>query len=208
MPKIIAAAKKNPKGATRVVNVSSLSPTWSTMRWSDHNFEKVNSTLPAEEQPPYEIMRAWGFENPEQATYLPLEGYNQSKVANLLCGIALTRRMFAKYGILSVAVHPGVIGTELGRNTDEKIKAALAKMGGDFTVKTLGGGASTSLVAALDPGLAEGEVGGAREGKENYGGYLVDCQISEQAKTLAVASESAERLWEMSEGLVGQKFAW
>lgn len=44
---------------------------------------------------------------------------------------------------------------------------------GSSVRKTLGAGASTSLTAALDPKLAQG-VGEAKDGKENWGAYLVD----------------------------------
>jgi hypothetical protein len=42
MPKLIKAAEANPKGTTRVVNVTSGSPRVASMRWSDMNFEKLN----------------------------------------------------------------------------------------------------------------------------------------------------------------------
>lgn len=65
MPKILEAAKKNPKGVTRIVNVSSLSPAWGCMRWSDLSFEKINNALPEAEQPDYKVMRMFGAEDPE-----------------------------------------------------------------------------------------------------------------------------------------------
>jgi NAD(P)-dependent dehydrogenase (short-subunit alcohol dehydrogenase family) len=76
MPKLIAAAKAGPKGATRVINVCSLSPTFATMRWSDVNFDKRNKDLPESEQPSYDVHRQWGAVDPENASYIPLEGYN------------------------------------------------------------------------------------------------------------------------------------
>ncbi|KAJ5681746.1 uncharacterized protein N7477_001686 [Penicillium maclennaniae] len=45
MPKIIEASKQNPKGATRIVNVSSGSPRMSSMRWSDMNFDRSLKSL-------------------------------------------------------------------------------------------------------------------------------------------------------------------
>jgi NAD(P)-dependent dehydrogenase (short-subunit alcohol dehydrogenase family) len=84
MPKLIRAAESSPKGATRVIIVISLSPTVAGIRWSDINFEKINKELPEAEQPPYEMHGRWGTVNPEEKSYLPLEGYNQSKVANVL----------------------------------------------------------------------------------------------------------------------------
>lgn len=178
-----------------------------SMRWSDMNFEKTNKDLPEAEQPNYDMHRAWGAIDPENKSYIPLEGYNQSKVANVLFGIAANKRLYDRYGILSLAVHPGVIKTELGRNIVPETAAAIKAMmdGGLFSYKTLGAGASTSLVAALDPRLGVGET---RFGRENYGAFLADCQISDKAHPLAVSSDEAEKLWELSEQLVKEKFAW
>ncbi|OKL63569.1 hypothetical protein UA08_01923 [Talaromyces atroroseus] len=185
MPKLIKAAEKNPKGSTRIINVSSASPTFSAMRWSDMNFEKTSKELPEAERPNYDVHRYWGEPDAENKSYIPLEGYNVSKVANVLFGIAANARLYDKYGILSLALHPGVIQTEL--------------------VRSLGAGASTSLVAALDPKLG---VGKTKDGNENYGAYLADCQISDRARPLAVSSDEAEKLWELSEKLVKERFAW
>ncbi|KAB5533636.1 putative short-chain dehydrogenase [Coniochaeta sp. 2T2.1] len=210
LPKLIAAARASPSpGSVRVVNVTSGSPTQtSAIRCSDVNFNKTNIDLPADEQPNYHVLKAWGVKEPEEKSYAGLEGYNQSKVANVLFSVGLTRSVFARYGILSLAVHPGVIQTELGRNIDGETRAALDELfkDGVYKMKSLGAGAATSLVAALDPGLAEGEVGGEREGKENYGVYLADCQVCDKALPGATSGQRAERLWVMSEGFVGEKF--
>ncbi|KAB5526342.1 putative short-chain dehydrogenase [Coniochaeta sp. 2T2.1] len=211
LPKLIAAAKANPNhpGSVRVVNVASGSPMQtSAIRWSDVNFTKTNKDLPEDKQPNYHVLKAWGVKQPEEKSYTGLEGYNQSKVANVLFSVGLTRRVFNKYGILSLAVHPGVIQTELGRHVDGETRAALDELfkNGVYKMKSLGAGAATSLVAALDPGLAEGEVGREREGRENYGVYLADCQVCDKALPGATSGERAERLWAMSEGLVGKKF--
>jgi hypothetical protein len=49
---------------------------------------------------------------------------------------------------------------------------------------------------------------GAFRGERNAGVYLMDCQVSDEANSRAVSSEGAERLWGLSEGLVGEKFVW
>lgn len=208
MPKLLKAATLNPTGATRVVNVTSRSPLVAHMRWSDMNFEKVNKTLPEEEQPNYNLLKMWGAAEPENMSYVPIEGYNQGKVANVLFGIALTRRLYEKYGILSLSLHPGVIeNTELGRDMPPEIVDSFKQMveSGHYSVKTLGAGAATSLVAALDPELRPGQT---VDGKEQYGTYLSDCQISDGAHPLAVSSVEAEKLWDLSEKLVKEKFSW
>ena len=209
MPKLINAAMSNPKGVTRIVNVSSGSPMVSGMRWSDMNFEKPNKDLPKAEQPPYKFFEAWGYKDLEEASYIPLDGYNRSKVANVLFGIGLNQRLYEQYGIASLAVHPGVIKTELGRNFPAETLQAISQMAGKgfFSYKTLGAGAATSVVAALDPKLGDG-LGETRNGTENFGSFLADCQIVDQANPLAVSSEEAEKLWTLSERLVGQNFAW
>ena len=177
------------------------------MRWSDLNFEKTNKDLPEAEQPPYAMHRAWGTAHPEEESYIPLEGYNQSKVANLLFSIASNNRLYANHGILSFTLHPGVIQTELSRNAEPEVMEAIKGMmdKGVFTLKSLEAGAATSVVAALDPGLGPGVM---KEGKENVGVFLADCQVSDAATSLASSSEEAERLWGVSEGLVGEEFVW
>ena len=207
MPKLLKAADKNPKGATRIVNVSSGSPTMATTRWSDMNFETISKDLPEAEKPNFDMLRMWGIKDPENKAYLPLEGYNQSKIANVLFSIGANKRLYEKHGILSLTVHPGVIRTELGRNAPPEMMEAIQGFlkSGTFPLKTLGAGASTSLVAALDPKLGNPET---KDGKENYGVFLADCQITDKAKPQAVSSSEAERMWTLSEDLTHEKFAW
>lgn len=209
LPKVIKAAEGKPKGSARIVNVSSLSPTFGVIRWSDINFEKVGTTLPKAEQPYLDVNRAWGFTDVENKSYLPLEAYNQSKVANLLFSIGANKRLYEKHGILSLTLHPGVIKTELGRSLTAETYAALAKLSetGVLEMKTLGAGSSTTMVAALDPKLGLPGAG-SPSGKENYGTYLVDCQISDIALPLTTSSDEAEKLWTLSEELVKEKFVW
>jgi NAD(P)-dependent dehydrogenase (short-subunit alcohol dehydrogenase family) len=209
MPKLLKAAEGSPEGSTRVINITSLSPTVAGMRWSDISFDKINKTLPEAEQPPYAMHKAWGAVDPEESSYLSLEGYNQSKVANVLFTIAANKRLFAKYGILSLAVHPGVIVTELGRYASPQTTAAIQEMlkGRAFYIKTLGAGAATTLVASTDPGLVVPTTR-SKDSQENYGTYLMDCQISGKAGARALSSDEAEKLWKLSETLVKEDFAW
>lgn len=205
LSKLIKASESNEKGATRIVNVSSGSPQVAQMRWSDLLFEKVNNTLPEEEQPSYFAAKMFGNKEPETKTYLPIEAYNQSKVANVLHAVGLNARLFNKYGILSLAIHPGIIETELSRDAPEETKQAIAQMeaAGAFTFKPLRAGCSTTMVAALDPKLGlpdnKGEL-------ENVGVFLSDCQVHDKTTKGAVSSEAAERLWKVGEGMVKESF--
>jgi hypothetical protein len=62
--------------------------------------------------------------------------------------------------------------------------------------KTIPQGASTTIVAAFDPRI---------EPRSGY--YLQDCNIDDVAvKPYAVDDANAERLWKLSEELVGEKF--
>ncbi|KAJ8613734.1 hypothetical protein MRB53_036876 [Persea americana] len=208
MPKLLASSLP-----ARIVNVSSASPKSTSIRWSDQTFLKPSRALPPDERPNYDIHRAWGLEKPEDATYIPLEGYGQSKAANVLCSIALNARLRKRHGVASFAVHPGIIRTELSRNATKETLESIEKLlgSGAHTIKTQEQGASTSMVAALDPALpsvldegAAGNVKGNDQGLENWGVYLADCQVNGQLKPLSSKSAEAERLWAVSEELVGR----
>lgn len=62
------------------------------------------------------------------------------------------------------------------------------------SAKSLAAGSSTTLLAALDPGL-----------KSASGAYLGDCEIVEP-QPYATNSENIKQLWDVSEKLVGHKF--
>jgi len=207
MPKLIEAAKTNPKGTTRIANVSSGAAETNGIRWSDINFNKKSTDLPQNEQPNYKLLEIWNIKGGHDLSYIGLEAYVQSKAANILFGIGLTRRLYEKYGILSVGNHPGVIETELVRHGTkedrEQVKERERK--GEFKYRTLGQGASTTLVAALDPKLGVSET---KDGNEGYGAYLKDCQISQDAHPRAKSNEEAEKLWKLSEDLVKEQFSW
>jgi len=62
--------------------------------------------------------------------------------------------------------------------------------------KTLPEGAATHIVAAFDPSIVD-----------KNGSYLADCQVAnDQAKPFALDKGNAEKLWKLSEELVGQAF--
>ncbi|MEN3975566.1 SDR family NAD(P)-dependent oxidoreductase [Emcibacter sp. SYSU 3D8] len=135
--------------------------------------------------------------------------YGQSKTANVLFSVELTRRL-APYGITANAVHPGGIQTELGRHlTDSDIEALMARVktnagSGEFKFKTIPAGAATSVWAATSPEL------------EGRGGlYLEDCHVGELKSGPAASSgyfayatdpASAARLWALSEATLGETF--
>ncbi|ETN39916.1 uncharacterized protein HMPREF1541_06143 [Cyphellophora europaea CBS 101466] len=208
MPRLLAAAETNPtRGATRIINVSSSAMRDGGVRFSDINYTRPQNQLPEDERHLVATLQAVnGSFDPDTDIYVPPSAYAQSKSANVLFSVALTRRLYRQYGILSVSLHPGAILTELVRYfTPERMERVhgFVKQG-FFAWKSRGQGAATALVAALDPALGEIE---DRAGREGWGAYLEDCQISE-APGWAVGAEQAERLWDLSEELVGERFGW
>lgn len=140
--------------------------------------------------------------------------YGQSKTANIQFTVGLESRL-AGQGIHSYAVHPGGIMTNLGRHmTDEdrewmmaRIKKNTEKGDGASApgFKTIPQGAATTCVAATASDL--GGKGGV---------YLEDCNVaavddtSEKAgvRSYAINPDNAERLWAISEEMVGESFAY
>jgi len=143
----------------------------------------------------------------ERREYDKWVAYGQSKSANVLFSCELDRRLQDR-GVRSFALHPGVIMTELARHlTMEDIQELMsnAPADGGLEFKPVEAGAATTVYAATAPEL------------EGRGGlYLEDCQIGERVdddassrgfKPHAVDPEAARRLWDVSEELVGERFA-
>ncbi|KAK3380960.1 hypothetical protein B0H63DRAFT_523698 [Podospora didyma] len=182
MDKILAA--KEP----RVVNISSdghrLCP---GIRFGDHNFH-------------------------DGETYDKWMSYGQSKTANMLMAISLAEKLGPKRGLTAVSLHPGVIfSTSLANHMDADsdfpaLTALDKKMGNreaweGLKVKTADEGVATHVYGAFHPEL-----------KEYNGAYLQDAHVAdpwtETVKSWGTSSVEAERLWKLSEKLVGQEFAY
>ncbi|KAI0856799.1 hypothetical protein F4860DRAFT_491706 [Xylaria cubensis] len=187
-PLLRAAAKRSPSpGATRIINLSSHGHMLSPIRFHDYNME--NREIPPEEQPRSGMPPA--FAKASEDGYLSTIAYSQSKTANILFTLYLQDHAAAS-GIMSYALHPGGVVSNLGREHDEDVAEAIAATSKYW--KNSDEGASTSLVAALDPSL-----------DECRGLYLSDCQFFPCADH-AKDPDVAERLWKLSEKLTGQRF--
>jgi NAD(P)-dependent dehydrogenase (short-subunit alcohol dehydrogenase family) len=145
----------------------------------------------------------------DRRAYDPLIAYGQSKTANVLLAVEAGRRWAAE-GITANAVHPGVIlETGLSRHMPaQALSNVLATNNTNFqtTFKTVGQGAATSVVVATSPDL-----------NGVTGRYFEDCQRSEilPKSTPDIAAHAsgvawyaldparAQRLWEVSEELIG-----
>ncbi|CAK9786427.1 NAD-P-binding protein [Cutaneotrichosporon oleaginosum] len=180
LPALLAAP------SPRVVFVSSAGHRTTDIRWDDPNFAR-------------------GYDG--------LLAYGQGKTGANLNAVALA----AKFPRLTaISLHPGGIQTNLMNHLTAADMPALSDMleadgSSKSSWKTPSQGAATTLVAAFDPKLTEVN-----------GTYLVDCQIAELKETGPSPGKSmaeltyvapysldpvrAERLWRMTEEIVGEKF--
>jgi NAD(P)-dependent dehydrogenase (short-subunit alcohol dehydrogenase family) len=176
MPKILAAGP-----GSRVVNLTSLGHKIGPVRFDDYNFS-------------------------EGKEYDEWSGYGQSKTANVLFAVGLANRL-RSHGIQAYSVHPGgIFSTNLSSHmTDVHASLALIEpiaqknTGRHFPLdaeepKQIEQGVNTTLIAALDPRI-----------EAQSGAYLADAQVA-PAYEYAADPDNAERLWKLSEQLVGEKF--
>lgn len=120
--------------------------------------------------------------------YGSMQAYANSKLANILFSRELAKRL-KDTGVSSYSLHPGVIKTDIGRNSP----IFFTFMSTFFFAfyKTIKSGAQTTLMCALDPDL-----------KDVTGKYFANCQVTEERKN-AQDDEMAEWLWRTSEKLTG-----
>ncbi|MBY6216782.1 SDR family NAD(P)-dependent oxidoreductase [Qipengyuania aquimaris] len=149
----------------------------------------------------------------ERRDYDKWVSYGQSKTANVLFAVGLEKRLGDK-GIHSYSLHPGGIHTNLGRhmseediqNLTERLRKTAEESGQEPTpFKTIPQGAATTCwVATAD------ELQGAG------GLYCEDCHVANEddedlmggVRSYAIDEGNAERLWQVSEEMVGQTFAY
>ncbi|EHK45986.1 hypothetical protein TRIATDRAFT_264467 [Trichoderma atroviride IMI 206040] len=171
--------------APRVVGISSEAHRLSPIRWSDYNFSDGES-------------------------YDRWQAYGQSKTANILMCLALADRLGASHGLTAFSLHPGVIATKLVEHFDFTVAlpemTALDKSLGniiwdEIPWKTPERGVATHIYAAFEPSL-----------KGYNGEYLQDSRISDPytdtVRPWATSRVEADRLWKLSEKLVGQEFSY
>ncbi len=139
-----------------------------------------------------------------QREYDPWSAYGQSKTANVLLAVEVTRR-WAADGIVANALMPGGIMTNLQRHVSAEVIAGWerAQQKGTMVFKSAAQGAATTMVAALAPEFADG------------GHYLEDCNesptVADDAearsgvRAWALDPVNAERLWEVSSDLLAAR---
>jgi retinol dehydrogenase-12 len=123
--------------------------------------------------------------------YRVMRTYGRSKLANILFTQTLAKRL-AGSNVTANSLHPGLIATGIGQTNP------LARLAWRLTVMLRGGisvadGAKTSLYLATSPDV---------EGLS--GAYYAKCRPAQlQTRAEAVSDAAGERLWKVSEELVG-----
>lgn len=161
---------------SRIVSVASIAHKQGKINFDDLNFEKK---------------------------YSPMEAYKQSKLACLMFAYELQRRLKkANFKTLSVAAHPGVSITDIGRNVPRWIyNIALPFM--PLITHTPDKGAEPIVYAALGTGVHGGDYFGPKGFLEMFG------KTGKADSTpLALNEEIAKQLWDISEELTGIKYAF
>ncbi|ESZ94971.1 hypothetical protein SBOR_4654 [Sclerotinia borealis F-4128] len=177
MDRIIAAREE---GAI-IVNVGSLGYELGEVKLEDINFE-------------------------EGKTYNAWRAFGQSKTAMLLWNTALARRLTDK-GVATLVVHPGTtLETKLLGNSsvDQELLAeayhfAIERNNGKplppQNMVLIQEAAGAVILAALDPAL-----------RASSPAFIVNGKIYTETRSYATSEQNAEKLWKLSEELVGESF--
>lgn len=123
--------------------------------------------------------------------YSGMQVYSKSKLANIYFTSSLARRL-AGTGVTANCLHPGTVATRYGRDGDARgVLGFGIKIASPFFL-TPEKGARTSIYLASSP-----------EVSEVSGKYFVKCKVRSPSK-VARDDAAAERLWQVSEDLVGK----
>ncbi|KAI5459167.1 short-chain dehydrogenase/ reductase [Mariannaea sp. PMI_226] len=183
MSKILAS--KTP----RVVMVSSAGHRINPIRWTDYNFSDGKS-------------------------YNKWLAYGQSKTANILMALALAERL-RRRGLLAFSLDPGIFVTNLSRDLDmsdpevmQSLYAADASIGNkamhpdyEYNYNSEDEIIATHVFCSFCDDI-----------KGHNGGYFTECHLADQYEEevypWANNAIDADRLWTLSEKLVGERFAY
>ncbi len=137
--------------------------------------------------------------------YKPWPAYRRTKLANLLFGFELQRRLERTQApAISIVVHPGVSATNLfaaGPGSGGGMQAKIAPLVIRLFAQSDAQGALPSLYAATASQVQGGHFYGPN-GFREMRGYPVEVRAEAQAYNEALAA----RLWQVSEQLTGVRF--
>ena len=135
-------------------------------------------------------------------SYSPEAAYSQSKLANLLFGLELDRRLRAADSpIRSLLAHPGYSNTNLQVSGPTGWRKAMMRVGNPLLAQKPEVGALAEVRAAVAPDVQGGQYYGSASLMEMRG-----CPELVQPSRLAQDPAVARRLWEESEKLTGVVF--
>ena len=135
-------------------------------------------------------------------SYSPRAFYRQSKFANVLFALELDRRVRAAgIPVRSVLAHPGWSATNLQTSAPTGVMKQLMRIGNRVLAQSAEMGALCQLYAAVDPGAE----GGSFYGPDGLG-ELRGHPTRVRPAPSATDTETARRLWDLSEELTGVSF--
>ncbi len=138
--------------------------------------------------------------------YRPWTAYNQSKLANLLFGLELDRRLrSAGIDIASVAAHPGIARTALGRSGPRLGGSRLRALPIELAFRLLGQSAAAGALPVLYAATSADAHGGDFIGP-SWPGEFRGSPVHVLPAPQAADAEAAALLWEVSEELIGARF--
>ncbi len=134
-----------------------------------------------------------------ERSYSPRAFYQQSKLANVLFGRELDRRVRAAgIEVRSVLAHPGYAATNLQSSGPTGLGRQLMKVTNRVFAQSAEMGALPQLYAAVDPAAESGRYYGPG-GFMELRGYPAEVEPAPAAKN----EETARRLWDVSAQLTG-----
>jgi NAD(P)-dependent dehydrogenase (short-subunit alcohol dehydrogenase family) len=158
--------------SSRVVTVSSLEHRLGRLNWDDLQSER---------------------------DYSPRGAYQQSKLANVVFGLELDRRLRAAgLPVISVLAHPGYSDTNLQSTGPTGAMKAVLAVGNRLLAQSQEDGALPQLYAATAPSVEGGEFIGPDGFREARGKPKV---VNPAGR--ALDEEAGRRLWQVSEELTG-----
>uniref|UniRef100_A0A8H7TQT8 Short-chain dehydrogenase n=1 Tax=Bionectria ochroleuca TaxID=29856 RepID=A0A8H7TQT8_BIOOC len=170
-------------GKLRIVNISSNGYRLSPIRFEDWNFD-------------------------DGKTYNRWAAYGQSKTANMLFSRSLAQKL-GNRGVTSVSVHPGISQTPLSKDLKmedfmeigpiDRAQGHASHWGHNVQYKTPSQAVATHVFAAFHPSL---------DAPEHNGAYVAESKPQSDTTVHCWGRDAidAERLWALSEGIIGQKF--
>ncbi len=137
-----------------------------------------------------------------EKSYAPWAFYQQSKLANVLFGLELDRRLRAAgLPVKSVLAHPGYSATNLQLSGPTGVMREFMLVGNLLFAQSAAMGALDQTYAAVAPAAESGKLYGP-DGFRQMRGYPTEVEPVESAKN----EETARRLWDVSEELTGVRW--